>query len=412
MPSPRALPRLPAALLLLTLAALAAPAAAQVDDDACSFVERSPRYYSLEAALQVAGAGGDVLLSDALLRGVAAAFGLADCQAVLSEGRRCSAGLAGVPCQDPFWLCGSGLVVAASLYEAAASGLCQLGGAAGATATCEALAARPAVAAAVAAGQCQQACLAAPANGTLAPPDPPPSAADACYTYTLQVRTATEEEAVGIALGLKDEELLANLTVAAEAFAQPPNGTVEVFVGKPGAVHDAWGAGSRPGERTCTDVNRGLQLVLCELGSLGRGPGRLCHPPGSCPAQCESGQLWARNCGTEPAHPAPALPAGVTKVVGFGFFPPPPPPSPSPPPPLMELTRSSPPAPAPASPSPGLGASSLNASILYGEWGECSAACGSGWQLRPATCISADGPVLPLAQCAGASDTSTSRPCE
>lgn len=271
MPSPRALPRLPAALLLLTLAALAAPAAAQVDDGACSFVERSPRYYSVEAALQVAGAGGDVLLSDALLRGVAAAFGLADCQAVLSEGRRCSAGLAGVPCQDPFWLCGSGLVVAASLYEAAASGLCQLGGAAGATATCEALAARPAVAAAVAAGQCQQACLAAPANGTLAPPDPPPSAADACYTYTLQVRTATEEEAVGIALGFKDEELLANLTVAAEAFAQPPNGTVEVFVGKPGAVHDAWGAGSRPGKRTCTDVNRDLQLVLCQLGSLGRG---------------------------------------------------------------------------------------------------------------------------------------------
>ncbi|KAK2080809.1 hypothetical protein QBZ16_000663 [Prototheca wickerhamii] len=46
--------------------------------------------------------------------------------------------------------------------------------------------------------------------------------------------------------------------------------------------------------------------------------------------------------------------------------------------------------------------------IVLGSWSNCSASCGSGWQVRSATCLSASGASLPLASCDGSSSGAVS----
>lgn len=51
------------------------------------------------------------------------------------------------------------------------------------------------------------------------------------------------------------------------------------------------------------------------------------------------------------------------------------------------------------------------AELQFGSWGDCSAACGDGWQTRVASCVGPTGAMLALAQCRGADRAVTSRPC-
>jgi hypothetical protein len=51
------------------------------------------------------------------------------------------------------------------------------------------------------------------------------------------------------------------------------------------------------------------------------------------------------------------------------------------------------------------------AELRYGPWGECSAACGDGWQTRAAACVAPTGAMLAMEQCPGAGRAVTSRPC-
>ena len=49
--------------------------------------------------------------------------------------------------------------------------------------------------------------------------------------------------------------------------------------------------------------------------------------------------------------------------------------------------------------------------LVYGEWGPCSADCGEGWQTRTASCLSAEGALLTLAQCPAGDAAVTYRAC-
>lgn len=240
-------PRLVAALLLL---AAAGTRALDASSNECSFVELAPRYYTLEATVQVMGARSDILLSDALLRSLRGSFGLPECAALLSEGQKCGASLAEIPCQDPFYLCGGTVVVAASLYQAASSGICNLNKAIGDSSVCQALARYPDVAQYAEADLCVETCIAGVTTTTSSAPGPssdgsivtlaappPPSVADdeSCFSYSLQVRTATEKQAAGVAAGLRSTGLMANLTAAATPFAAESGTPVDIYIATDGA---------------------------------------------------------------------------------------------------------------------------------------------------------------------------------
>ena len=287
------------AALLLALAALLACAGAQ-QPLKCAFVSTQPRYASLRTtvtALNVAPGQSAFFLSDSLIRLLTRQLGLAPCQVrrrpparrcrpcvcisagrparasapllhqppcplcthpqvVLSQGEACSAALAAAPCPDPLWLCGSQLTVSNSVYQAARAGMCtNASAAAESLSVCQTLRQYPTITQLAEAGACEPACFARltkPANdssgggnATLAPPPPPPAGAGGCWTFQLQVDTASEDAATSVSLDLHNATTAGALLDGLGSYSAS-DAAIRFVIGDSGA----WGgAGTGAGRR-------------------------------------------------------------------------------------------------------------------------------------------------------------------
>jgi hypothetical protein len=177
---------------------------------ACAFMLNSPRYYQLTAEATLQGAGADTLVNDALLRALRAGLSLASCQLVMSQGEACASGTPALPCADPLFYCDGGMVLAADVYAAVASGDCAAPGS-NDTLVCAAIAANPAIGAAVGSGTCKPACAVAGAAAA-APAEEAP--AD-CLSYTVTVNAPTEAAAQAAGTALSATDLAGSLGGAA-----------------------------------------------------------------------------------------------------------------------------------------------------------------------------------------------------
>lgn len=128
-------------------------------NQSCGFVYTSPRFYRVEAEVTLQGVQtNDTLLNDAFIRLLRSRLGLAQCQLGMSAGVNCTSGTQQLPCSDPVFNCGGGVVISEDIYNAVSSGDCAEP-AANNTLVCASAAANPAIAAAIAAGSCRPACL-------------------------------------------------------------------------------------------------------------------------------------------------------------------------------------------------------------------------------------------------------------
>jgi hypothetical protein len=372
----------------------------------CDYVENSPRYWAVNAAAKLKGSDGSFFISDTLIRALQAQLAMEECQVLISQAKSCTAGQEELPCLDPFFECGDGITLTSSVYDAIVSGACS-GDAQADSLVCRMVDDSPAAVAAVEAGKCTPSCGLSPGSAlvnatsteegptdvTAAAPSPAvgvvePPKQPTCSTFSIKFRMETEAEALA-AVSQLDNPATAESVVA--ALANYAMETMELTFSLMGEI-GGWGGGVTLSNRLC---------VCCSQN----GAALSTHPtaPHSIP-------------------PVPDAAADIDAVVGFGYYPPPPPPPsppppspppPSPPPPSPPPPSPPPPSPPPPSPPPPLvgftddvaqetpgGTPVVNGSTLvYGEWGACSAYCGEGWQTRTATCMAPDGSMLRISQC-------------
>lgn len=211
-------------------------------DSACAFTHSQPRYaVTTVDELLVWNAQDEspqsIFLNDALLRAVTQQLGLQQCQVELTEGSPCNSALAEAACPDPMWLCGGEVTITDSVYEAARSGVCD-GSSGGDALVCQTLQEYPAISDLVAGGSCEPACFAqliqSGGQDTLAAPAPAPSSVvDGCFSFSLAVAAASQEDASTVAASLNNATTKAALSDLLGPFANP-NSTITVTMGDTG----------------------------------------------------------------------------------------------------------------------------------------------------------------------------------
>jgi hypothetical protein len=166
----------------------------------CAFVYTSPRFYRVKAEITLQGVRTDeVLLSDSLIRILRAQLKLSPCQVGMSQGTNCTSGTQQLPCSDPVFNCGQGIVISEDVYNAAINGDCAIQ-TANNTLVCNTIAANPAISSAVSAGSCRPACLSGSAQATQEFPV-------ACTSYLVSIDAPDKAAALVAAASLGNTTL-------------------------------------------------------------------------------------------------------------------------------------------------------------------------------------------------------------
>lgn len=198
---------------LFTFGEPQAPAPAPASGErngSCGFVSNRARYYQVEAEATLQGSINDTLVNDALIRLMRSQLLVAPCQLVISEGEPCTSGTLSLPCADPVFQCGDGVVISEDVYNAAVKGSCQ--GPANNTLVCAVIAANPQIPTIVASGVCKPTCI---SGGGLQEPQNFPTS---CISFQITLDAPTQEQAQELAAALAAPGLAATITTGLGGF--------------------------------------------------------------------------------------------------------------------------------------------------------------------------------------------------
>ena len=189
------------------------PEAPPLRNGSCAFVFNGARYYQVQVDATLQGARDSVFVNDALIRLLRGQLQVAPCQLTMSEGEACTSGTQALPCADPVFQCSNGLVISEDVYTAVLSGACT-NSTANNTLVCGAVAANPAISAAVASGSCKPSCVSGTA-GLQTPQNLPP----ACISYSITIDAPTRAAADALAAAIAGPDLQTGVTAALGGFS-------------------------------------------------------------------------------------------------------------------------------------------------------------------------------------------------
>lgn len=177
----------------------------------CEFVMNTARYYQVVAEATLQGVENDTLVNDALIRLLRGQLLLSSCQLVMSEGANCTSGTTSLPCADPIFQCGNGIVISKDVYNAVLSGSCE--GTANNTLVCGVIATNPEIPKAVVSGACKPTCISA---GGLQTAQSLPAS---CLSYQITIDNPSEAQAQEVAAQLVSPSLSTAITTGLAGFA-------------------------------------------------------------------------------------------------------------------------------------------------------------------------------------------------
>jgi Thrombospondin type 1 domain len=242
----------------------------------CAFVYTSPRFFRVEAEITLQGVRtDDVLLNDALIRALRAQLKLSPCQVGMSQGTNCTSGTQQLPCSDPVFNCGQGVVISEDVYNAAINGDCATPSANN-TLVCNTIAANSAISAAVSSGSCRPACLSGSAQATQEFPI-------ACTSYLVSIDAPDKAAALVAAASLGNTTLQTAVSVGLSSYS---NGLGIQFLVVNSDIEFAVGYGFFPPppppmvpiETPTVEPVNATAVALAAAGTLVYGPWSPCAP--------------------------------------------------------------------------------------------------------------------------------------
>ncbi|KAL4541424.1 hypothetical protein Ndes2437B_g05787 [Nannochloris sp. 'desiccata'] len=338
--------------------ALAAPTPAAAPEWApvfrngtCAFVYTSPRFYRVKAEITLQGVRtDDVLLNDSLIRVLRAQLNLSPCQVGMSQGTNCTSGTQQLPCSDPVFNCGQGLVISQDIYNAAINGDC-VTQTANNTLVCNTIAANPAISSAVSAGSCRPACLSGSAQATQEFPV-------ACTSYLVSIDAPDKAAALVAAASLGNTTLQNAVSSSLSSYS---NGLGLQFLVVNSGVEPAVGYGFFPPppppmvpiETPSPKPINSTAVALAATGTLVYGPWSSCTPSCGDGYSTRTASCFAPD-GT--LLPLQACPGGIGTET------------------YQQCSKSCP-----------------EALYEYSPWSPCNTTCGGGISTRKATCMAPAG---------------------
>ncbi len=269
----------PVAAVIETLAETPAPApewAPVIRNGTCAFVYTSPRFFRVKAEITLQGVKtDDALLNDSLIRALRAQLKLSPCQVAMSQGTNCTSGTQQLPCSDPVFNCGQGIIISEDVYNAALNGDCSTP-TANNTLVCNTIAATPAISSAVISGSCRPACLSGSAQATQEFPV-------ACTSYLVSIDSPDKASALDAAASLGNTTLQNAVSASLSTYA---NGLGLQFLVVNSAVEPAVGYGFFPPppppmvpiETPAAEPANATAVAMAAAGTLVYGPWSPCAP--------------------------------------------------------------------------------------------------------------------------------------
>ena len=193
----------------------------------------------------------------------------------MSQGTNCTSGTQQLPCSDPVFNCGQGVVISEDVYTAAINGDCTTP-TANNTLVCNTIAANPAISSAVSSGSCRPACLSGSAQATQEFPV-------ACTSYFVSIDSPDKAAALVAAASLGNTTLQ---TAVSNSLVSYSNGLGLQFLVVNSGIESAVGYGFFPPppppmvpiETPAAKPTNSTAVALAAAGTLVYGPWSPCAP--------------------------------------------------------------------------------------------------------------------------------------